>query len=250
MMGTPERQGVARVRPAPGEQPARDRRWPRPCRPSRCWRAGSQRRWWAWSRLRQRRRPCRRDWPGRRRRPGPTRWRTTGRSPPAWWTAGCATRSVGREARTRPQRRHPIDRYRRAENPRRWRAGSRLAPAAEALTVGLARPTEAPLRTEVEDDGAVAAGVLDGSVGEAVAIVGDAIGGVEEAICGATGPDTAARPPPRWPPPWAEATDPKPTATANTHEPAATIDGAPTGCSDGPEHRVAVSHALFPPHSC
>jgi hypothetical protein len=104
-----------------------------------------------------------------------------------------------------------------------------VAPAAEAMPVGVVGPTEAPLLTEVEDDGTVAAGVPDGSVREAVGIVdaicgaGEGICGAGEGICGARSPDTAARPPPRCPPPWAEATDPKPTATANTHEPAATI---------------------------
>jgi hypothetical protein len=91
------------------------------------------------------------------------------------------------------------------------------------MPAGSAGPTEAPLRTEVEDDGAVAAGVVDGFVGEAVGIVGEAVGIVGEAICAARGPDTAAPPPPRCPPPCAEATDPKPTATANAHEPAARI---------------------------
>jgi hypothetical protein len=83
-----------------------------------------------------------------------------------------------------------------------------VASAAGAMPVGVAGPTEAPLLTEVEDDGAATAGEPDGFVweavgivGEAIGIVGEAIGIVGEAICGARGPDTAARPPPRCPPP-------------------------------------------------
>jgi hypothetical protein len=41
-----------------------------------------------------------------------------------------------------------------------------VSPAAEAMPTGVTGPTEAPLRTEAEDDGAVTAGEVNGFVGE------------------------------------------------------------------------------------
>ena len=57
-----------------------------------------------------------------------------------------------------------------------------VAPAAEAMPVGVVGPTEAPLLTEVVGTGAVAAGVLDGFVSDEVGVVGEVVGILGEAI--------------------------------------------------------------------
>ena len=57
-----------------------------------------------------------------------------------------------------------------------------VAPAAEAMPVGVVGPTEAPLLTEVVGTGAVAAGVPDGFVSDEVGVVGEVVGILGEAI--------------------------------------------------------------------